>query len=140
MAKKKGKKKKNSVANYTMDDMLNYQYLSLVDEINHYQAEIKRADKKGKKKALKAFNGKGFYPYEYELAARERVVNEMEGSGFIDRILKCFQEMAPIIQLISRLVAALVVAILSISQIKGRINKNTLKKLQNIYEFAMSVC
>ena len=64
----------------------------------------------------------------------------MENTGFIDRIIKCFDEISPIVKLISRLVAALIVAILSVSQIKGRINKNTLNKLQNIYEFAMSVC
>ena len=128
MSKKKKSKKKKGNLTYNMDDMLNYQYLSLVNE------------KKGKKKALENFNGKGFYPYEYQLSARERVVSEMENTGFIDRIIKCFDEISPIVKLISRLVAALIVAILSVSQIKGRINKNTLNKLQNIYEFAMSVC
>lgn len=136
MANKKKKAKKQE---YSMDDILDYQYTSLIDEIEQYQAEIKRADKKAKKKAMKKFKGNGFYPYEYQLAARERVINEMEGSNILDKCIRLFNEMKPIIKIISRLIASLIVSILSISLIKSRIKPGTLKKLQAVYEMSMSI-
>lgn len=136
---KKKNKKKGSQVEVSFDDMLNVQYTTLVDEIEYYQAELKRADKKAKKKAMKAFDGKNFYPYEYQLAARERVIQEMEGSSLFDRIIRFFHEMAPVIKIFGRLVAALVVTILSVSQIKSRISKKTLKKLNTVYNLAMSL-
>lgn len=136
---KKKKKKQKNLYTPSFDDVLEYQYTSLMDEIQHYQSELKRADRKAKKKALKHFSGKGFYPYEYEVAARRRVLEDMEGTNFLDRLLKCYREMQPIIRIISRLVAALIVAILSVSQVKKYINKNTMRKLETIYKFAMGM-
>lgn len=139
MAKKKKAKKKKQKNQPTMDDLLDYQYVSIVDEIEHYQAEIKRADRKAKKRAMKAFTGKGFYPYEYQLAARERVINEMEDSNILDKCIRIFRELKPIVKIISRLVASLIVSILSLSMIRSKIKKPTLKKLQLVYELAMKI-
>lgn len=134
MAKDKAKKKQP-----TMDDMLDYQYMSVVDEIKYYQAELERADKKAKKKAMKKFKGDKFYPFEYQLAAREQVITEMEGSSLLDKCVRIFHEIKPIVKMISRLIASLIVAILKISAIKGRIKKPTLAKLESVYTLAMQV-
>lgn len=139
MAKNKAKHKKKKKSQISFDDMLNVQYTTLVDEIEYYQAELKRADKKAKKKALKVFDGNNFYPYEYQIAARERVIQEMEGASIFDRIIRFFHEMTPVLKIFSRLVAALVITILSVSQIKARISKKTLRKLNTIYDLAMSL-
>ena len=131
--------KKGTNVLYTMDMSLDYQYANLIDEIELYQAEIRRADKKAKKKMSKKFNGKGFYPYEYQLEAREHVIHEMSDASFFDRVLKCIQELVPVAIIIARLVASLIIAILSVSQIQGRIKPDTLNKMKNVYNIAMQV-
>ena len=139
---KKNKKKVNERDDnvlYNMDIVLDANYAQMMDEIEMYQAEIRRADRKSKKKMQKKFNGKGFYPYEYQLNAREHVVQEMVDANFLDRCMKLFQEIVPIVKIIARLVAALILSILSVTQVNGRISKETLSKLSAVYNLAMSV-
>ena len=132
-------KKSNTNVLCTVDMALDYQYANLIDEIEIYQAEIKRADRKAKKKMSKKFNGKGFYPYEYQLEAREHVIHEMSDANFFDRALKCIQELIPVAIIIARLVASLIIAILSVTQIQGRIKPETLTKMKSVYNIAMQV-
>lgn len=124
----------------TIDYSIDNKYYSLVDEINMYQAELKRTEKKSKKKAKKQFKeGKTLYPYEYEVITREHIVQEMEDCDFLTRAFHVIQELVPIAKIIARLVASLISAILSLPAVKKRIKKKTLKKMDKIYEFSMSV-
>lgn len=132
-------KKEESGVLYNIDMTLDYQYANLIDEIEIYQAEIARADKKAKKKMSSKFNGKGFYPYEYQLTAREHVIHEMNDANFFDRVMKCIQELVPVAIIIARLVASLIIAILSISQVQGKIQPETLGKMKAVYNMAMQV-
>lgn len=133
------KKEKSSDILYNMDVVLDAQYADLMDEITIYQAEIERADKKAKRKMNRKFNGKNFYPYEYQMIAREHVIQEMTDKDFFTRVSTCLQQLGPIVILIARLVAALIIAILSVTQIKGKISKDTLSKMESVYNIAMSV-
>jgi hypothetical protein len=143
MSNKKHKNKHKKTENdllYSVDYMLDNNYVDVMNEIEMYQAEIKRADKKAKKKAMKKFNKKGFYPYEYQVHAREHVIQEMSDSSFMDRIINALNQMTPVVLILSRLVAALIVSILNLSIIRSKISKKTLRKLENVYNIAMSLC
>lgn len=138
MGKNKKKKKKETGILYNVDMSLNSQYEGIKDEIEFLQEELKRADKKGKKKAKKKMKKGGFYPYHYELEAREKVIRKMEKSDLLSRTESCLNDLKPICTIIARLIAALILAILSIDAIKTMIRPDTLAKMGKIYEFAMS--
>ena len=80
-----------------------------------------------------------FYPYQYELEAREKVIRKMEKINLLGRTESCLNDLKPICTIIARLIAALILAILSIDTIKRVIRPDTLAKMGKIYEFAMSV-
>ena len=138
MSKKKKDKKKESGILYQVDMSLNSQYEGIRDEIEYLQYELKQAEKKGKKKAKKKMKKNGFYPYHYELEARKKVIDKMEESNLLGRTEKCLQDLRPICTIIARLIAALILAILSLDAIKSIIRPETLAKMGKIYEFAMS--
>ena len=67
------------------------------------------------------------------------MVKEMEGKNFFDRIEKALKEFAPIIILISRLVAGLILSILSLEPVKRTIQPKTLNRMKSIYELSTSI-
>ena len=145
MAKKKGKKKKTQTISLLreVDKQLDHTYDSLMEEIQDMQCKLMIADQKAKKKARKKKNksGKG-YEYDYNKLRREarrEVVGQMEGNNFLDRAIKFMEDITPVVISISRLIAALIVCILQIDGIKACISPETLKKLQNVYNKAMSI-
>ena len=90
------------------------------------------------KKKLK--NKSGYYNMSDERAqARRKVIKSMEGSNLLDRIEQAFKDIVPIIILISRLVASLILAILSLDRIKVSISPQTLAKLNRVYKMAVSI-
>lgn len=139
MSKKKKKQKKEKLL-YEVDNSLNAQYMGLKDEIEYLQMEWDRTRAKCKKKAKKKMkkNG-GFYPYEYELKERKKLIKKMEDSNLFSRTESCLEDLRPICLIIARLIAALIVAILSIDAIKLYLKPETMEKMTRVYELAMSV-
>lgn len=140
MSKKKKKKQKKEKLLYEVDNSLNAQYMGLKDEIEYLQMEWDRTRAKCKKKAKKKMkkNG-GFYPYEYELKERKKLIKKMEDSNLFSRTELCLEDLRPICLIIARLIAALIVAILSIDAIKLYLKPETMEKMTRVYELAMSV-
>ena len=139
MSKKKKKQKKEKLL-YEVDNSLNAQYVGLKDEIEYLQMEWDRTRAKCKKKAKKKMkkNG-GCYPYEYELKERKKLIKKMEDSNLFSRTESCLEDLRPICLIIARLIAALIVAILSIDAIKLYLKPETMEKMTRVYELAMSV-
>ena len=140
MSKKKNKKKKQKDNNilFEVDMSLNSQYAGIKDELEYLQMEWDRARKKVKKKARKKAKTGQFYPYEEELKVRKQLVKQMEDSNLFERTEVCLSDFKPICLIIARLVAALIVAILSIDAIKFALKPETMKKMSRVYELAMS--
>ena len=140
MSKKKKKKQKKEKILYEVDNSLNAQYMGLKDEIEYLQMEWDRTRAKCKKKAKKKMkkNG-GFYPYEYEMKERKKLIKKMEDSNLFSRTESCLEDLRPICLIIARLIAALIVAILSIDAIKLYLKPETMEKMTRVYELAMSV-
>ena len=140
MSKKKKKKQKKEKLLYEVDNSLNAQYMGLKEEIEYLQMEWDRTRAKCKKKAKKKMkkNG-GFYPYEYEMKERKKLIKKMEDSNLFSRTESCLEDLRPICLIIARLIAALIVAILSIDAIKLYLKPETMEKMTRVYELAMSV-
>lgn len=63
----------------------------------------------------------------------------MEGNNFLERIMNVLNDIAPIVVIIARLVASIILAILSVSSVKVNIKPETLSKLQFVYGKAMAI-
>ena len=63
----------------------------------------------------------------------------MEDSNLFSRTESCLEDLRPICLIIARLIAALIVAILSIDAIKLYLKPETMEKMTRVYELAMSV-
>ena len=142
MAKKKKKnKKKNISIIHEVDTSLNGTYDNLINEIEEMQLRLNYADSKARKLAKK--KGKKnpqFYNYDkLRKEAREEIICQMEGNNFLERITNVLNDIAPIVVIIARLVASIILAILSVSSVKVNIKPETLSKLQFVYGKAMAI-
>lgn len=134
------KKKKNDVL-YEMDtSQLDKRYLDLIEEIQFMQADLKRAERKVKKKQKKNLKkGKSFYLVSEERLARQQLIYQMEGTNFFDRAIQTLGELQPVCVIIAQLIMTLIVAILSIDSVKYSIRPETMKKMHSLYGLARQV-
>lgn len=133
-------KKKQKDLLYEFDQSLDQKYVGLLEEIQFMQEDIKREERKAKKKAYKRMKkGNTFYDPHVEIQVRERVIREMEGSNFFERVTRAIEDLRPICLVIARLVMSLIVAILSIDAVKYRIKPDTLKTMHSVYDLAHKV-
>jgi hypothetical protein len=138
--KKKGKKKSISIL-HEVDKNLNGTYDDIMKEIEEMQMRLAAADAKARKQAKKKGKKHPEY-YNYETLrkeARRELINEMEGNDFLTRITGVLSDIAPIVVIIARLVASLILAILSLSSVKVNIKPDTLTKMNMVYQKAMSI-
>ena len=82
-------------------------------------------------------------PFDYmnssSILTRKRILKDMEEKDTMDRLAKMFNDFSPVITLIGRCVALLIIAILSFDSVKRDIKPETLEKMDTIYKIAMSV-
>lgn len=145
MGKKKNKKTKKSIMLLSeIDTTMNGTYDSLMEEIQEMQLKINIADAKAMEKQRKKMirQDMGVIPYyisKDKVKAREKVLKQMETTNFLGRVEETFKKLAPCVVLIARLVAALIIAILSVEPIKKLIKPSTLNKLDSVYKLAMAI-
>lgn len=134
------KKKKDPSLIYQIDECLDEKYKNLLEEITFMQADIDRAERKARKKALKEMKkGNTFYDMNIETRVRRDVIRNMEGSDFLTRCMNVLEELKPVCMIIARLVMALIVSILSISSVGYRIKPDTLNKMHSVYNMAHKI-
>lgn len=143
MAKKKKKKHKKSISILAeVDKTLDGTHDDLMKEIEEMQLKIAYADNEARKKAKKLAKKKGGKYYDYEKLrqeARMEVVGNMESTNFLERITRFLSDITPIIILIGRIVASLILSILSIDSVKMHIKPQTLESMNTVYKRAMSL-
>ena len=144
MSKKKKKKKNISILK-EVDNQLNKTYDSLIEEIGDMQRAIAIADEKARRKLRKKARKEGlpvdvYYQISDERRkVREEIVGNMETTNFLERIYKVLADIAPIIIIIARLIASLICSILSLDSVKMNISKESLMKLNKVYQLATAV-
>ena len=148
MSKKKSKKNKKTQKSIMLlseiDTSMNGTYESLIEEIQAIQLRINIADAKAMEKQRKKMirQDMGVIPYyisKDKVKAREKALKQMEETNFFGRIEDTFKKLVPCVVLIARLVAALIISILSIEPIKRIIKPTTLDKMNSVYKVAMSI-
>lgn len=143
--KKKNKKSKKSIALLSeIDTSMNNKYDSLVEEIQAIQLKLNIADAKAMEKQRKKMirQDMGVIPYyvsKDRVKAREKALKQMEATNFLGRIEETFKNLVPCVILIARLVAALILAILSVEPIKRIIKPELLSRLNSVYKVAMAI-
>lgn len=141
MGKKKKKDKANGVFLKDIDKSINKSYDGIIEEISMYQSMLKTYDRKALKKARKRSSiRKGI---TYDMLRREgrmNILRDIEDSNILARIQNIFNDLVPIVILIARLVASLILSILSIPAVKVHISEGTLALLTSIYQKAMEIC
>ena len=141
-SKKKKKKNQKSISILNeVDKTMGKTYDNIIQEIEDMQLQLYIADQKARKKAKKKMRKDPNYckNSEERMKARREVIETMEGKNFFDRIEKVLKDIAPIVVLISRLVASLILSILSLDVVKMNIKPETLGKMKNVYQLAVSV-
>ena len=140
MSKKKKKKQHKNDFFIEIDRSLDRKYIDLIEEIQFMQADLKREERKVKRKAKKKLKKGGFYtPTDYDRKIRRQLVYQMEGTNFFDRATNILNELKPICAVIAKLVMTLIIAILSIDSIKYTIKPETLSSMNRVYTLAKSV-
>ena len=146
MSKKKKKKKNKNKGISTIklkevDKNLMEGYEAVTKEIEDYRIKLYLADQEARKKAKKKIkkDPKYFETSHERIEARRKVINEMEGNSFFERMEKILNDIAPVIVIISRLVAALILTILCIDPVRIGIKKETYDKMQVIFNSAMAI-
>jgi len=141
MGKKKKKDKANGVFLKDIDKSINKSYDGIIEEISMYQSMLKTYDRKALKKARKRSSiRKGI---TYDMLRREgrmNILRDIEDSNILARIQNIFNDLVPVVILIARLVASLILSILSIPAVKVHISEGTLALLTSIYQKAMEIC
>lgn len=124
------------------DQMMNTTYDDLLEEIQDMQLIIAMEDRKIMKKAKKsAKKGKNYYNVnQAKREVRDEVLGKMENTNFLTRIQQVLSDLVPVVKVIARLVASLILSILSIDLVKVNISKPMLEKMNNIYNAAMGMC
>ena len=144
MGKKKKKHKKHDDEIHVIqfiDSDIEDQYNQIRKDIEDYQYQIKYADRRTKKKFKKAMKkGTQFdYMHSSSILTRKKILKDMEEKDTMDNLAKMFNDFSPVITLIGRCVALLIVAILSFDSVKRDIKPETLEKMDMVYKIAMSV-
>lgn len=141
MGKKKKKDKANGVFLKDIDRSISKSYDGIIEEISMYQSMLKTYDRKALKKARKRSSiRKGI---TYDMLRREgrmNILRDIEDSNILARIQNIFNDLVPVVILIARLVASLILSILSIPAVKVHISEGTLTLLTSIYQKAMEIC
>lgn len=142
MGKKKKKKKHQSISILKeVDKTLNGTYDDIMEEIQDMQLQLFIADQKAQKKAKKKIKkDPNYFATSIERTeARKKVIKQIEGNSLLERLEKLFRDICPLIIVIGRLVASLILCILSFEPIKIHIKPETLEKLNSVYKTAISI-
>ena len=145
MGKKKNKKHKKTEEEKSLlkeiDRDIISQYYSIKEDTERFQYELAKADRKTKKKYKKALkNGKPFSFVDNDsVRSRKKILKEMEEEDFLSKATRLCKEFIPIMKLLGRCLALLIVAILSLDYVKSTASKDTLSKLDQLFKLGMSI-
>lgn len=143
MNKKKKKKKVKSTFITAMDNTLERTHEDLVSEIQRLQSELALSDaeirKKEKKRLRKELGVIPYYTCKKQVEARRKLIKEMEQTSLLERVEASFHQIIPVVIMIARLIASLILGILSIDGVKKHISTDTLNKMNSVYRVAMSI-
>ena len=113
----------------------------VLDDIECYRIQLAEADKKSRKESKKKINKRTeeFYTDMESIRCRMNMAKSWETSGFLDNVMEVLRTVTPIVRMIAKLVASLIIAFLSIKTIQEKIQPGTVSKIGQVFKLAMSV-
>jgi len=144
MSKKKKKKPSKSIMLLNeLDKSLETAHESLVKEIEETQRRLAESDaralKKQRKKLRKEMGVIPYYVSRDRVKAREEAIKRMESTKMLDRVEMTLKQLGPIVVIVARLIATLILSIFSIEPIRRIVSPETVKRMDSIYKIAMSI-
>ncbi len=138
-----GKKKKQSTESLLnlIDTDIMSQYRDIREDLDDFQYQLMVADRKDKKKYKKKMKKGKKYKYGNSKAEKvmEKRKNSVYSGSMTDDFLDTLNDLRPVITMTGRCTAVLLLAILSMKSVKVNASKNTLKKIDKIFEFGMKL-
>lgn len=123
-----------------IDTSLNKQFEEIVRDIEEVQYQIEKADRKKAKKAKKKMKkGKITFYDPRSKKARIRAANHITSEEVFGSIMNFLKDTKPIIVLLARLVAAIILAILSLDVVKRHIGTQALDKMREMFYACIGV-
>lgn len=124
-----------------LDSTIDEQYKEIVTEVEDIQYEIYLADKKKYQKQRRKMKkkGRGSFYAPHSAKARKAACKRITADKIFNGIKKIFEELKPLWLLLARVVRLIICAILSMDIVKRKISKQTLDKLQSLYNFCLAV-
>lgn len=119
---------------------LNKKFKSVLKEIENERMRMYELDKRAKKGNHRKINKEegNFYYNIKALQYRKKISDKWEKTGFLDHVLDLLKEVIPVVQLLAKMIGALIVSFLSLDGIKKIINPETLKKIAKIFDVVMA--
>ena len=138
-----GKKKKQSTESLLnlIDTDIMSQYRDIREDLDDFQYQLMVADRKDKKKYKKKMKKGKKYKYGNSKAERvmEKRKNSVYSGSMMDDFLDTLNDLRPVITMTGRCTAVLLLAVLSMKSVKVNASKNTLKKIDKLFEFGMKL-
>jgi phage-related tail protein len=122
------------------DSKIDSQYQEIVGDIEDIQYQIYEADKKKMKKQKKKMKkGKICFYEPKSKKVRLWAVDKISSGDLFGKIKKVLSDLHPIVKIIARLVATLIVSILSLDSVKRAISTSALNKMDSLYKLCLAV-
>ena len=120
---------------------LNNDLKRALKDIEKMQLSLYEVDKKYDSKNRRKINKdeKEFYTSMEQIRHRKKMCKQWEDRGFLDEMIDLLNEVSPMIKLLAKALAALIVTFLSIDGIKKVIKPTTLRKITHIFDIAMAM-
>ena len=138
-----GKKKKQSTESLLnlIDTDIMSQYRDIREDLDDFQYQLMVADRKDKKKYKKKMKKGKKYKYGNSKAERvmEKRKNSVYSGSMMDDFLDTLNDLKPVITMTGRCTAVLLLAILSMKTVKVNASKDTLKRIDKLFEFGMKL-
>lgn len=120
---------------------LNKRMKKTIKEIEDYQMRLYESDKRNRKKSRRKINQEeaSYYKEMEAIRTRKKLCNKWENSGFLENILAQLQQMVPMVKLLAKAVASLILTFLSFDAIRSIIKPGTLNLLTTIFDIAVAM-
>ena len=120
---------------------LNDDFRKALKDIEKMQLTMYEVDKKYNSKNRRKINKEEeeFYTSIESIKHRRKLAKRWEKQGFLDNMVELLKQVSPLIQMLAKALATLIVTFLSIDGIKRVISPNTLEKITHVFDIAMAI-
>lgn len=136
MGKKKKKKNTESLLSMLDADIIS-QYRDIKEDLEDYQYQLMVEAKKNRKKYKKKMKKGKKFDYNTIGQVRSRRKNSVYSGSTINDIIETAEDLRPVVTMAGRCTAVFLLAVLSLKYVKVNASKETLRKIDKLFELGM---